>query len=821
MQPRALTRLAKAALLTALVLLSAPIFIATVTIAARAQPLSGEDAIAPAAAVDSAPAKLQLEVTLNSQPTNHVIGFVEHDGRFFAARRELEEIRINAPGAGPPDELIALDRIPNLVYFYDAPAQRVDIVAGDESQIRRIIDARASDEDREAARADYGAVLNYSIYAGGTTRTDDINIPEFNGANTVLDGRLITPFGVLSQSGIVGQTINDTYDRYDTGAQRLDTTFTHVDEDDMITYRGGDIISGGPAWSRPIRMGGVQAQRNFQVRPDLVTQLLPSFSGSAAVPSTVDVYVNNARAYSKDVDAGPFQINNLPTINGAGTARVVVRDAAGRETEQDLAFYNSPQLLRPGLIDFSLETGFARNDYALKSSNYEDSPVASGSIKAGVYDDVTVEAHSEGGDGLINAGAGAIVRAGSLGIVSVAASTSTFDNRSGYQLYGSFDTKIGPVTINARSQRSYDKYEDLASITSKGTVGRVAGGFVAGGFLSIEPPKAVDSIGFSMPIDFDHSSVGVNLVHYEQNDGDTSNIITANYSRPIIDNTTFYATGFVDLEDRNSAGVYAGINMPLGDDVTLNAGVFQKDKHATASVDVTKSLDQSAGSYGYRVVDQEGGTAYRSGEVSYRAPMAKITGSIRQDQQNVRSGVAVEGAIAAIGGDIYTANHINDAFAVVDAGASGVKVLRDNNTVGETDEDGKLLVPNLNSYQRNKISIDPSNLPINSEVREIDSKITPSYRSGLYVDFQVKKNVPAALVTLVDASGAVLPVGSEAILAGSKEPYIVGYDGQTYFTELKANNTVTVKLAGGTCTATFAFSAKSNTQQALGPEVCR
>ncbi|NEV03151.1 hypothetical protein, partial [Bradyrhizobium uaiense] len=41
--------------------------------------------------------------------------------------------------------------------------------------------------------------------------------------------------------------------------------------------------------------GGLQAQRDFALRPDLITAPLATIGGSAAVPSTVDVYVNNIK----------------------------------------------------------------------------------------------------------------------------------------------------------------------------------------------------------------------------------------------------------------------------------------------------------------------------------------------------------------------------------------------------------------------------------------------------------------------------------------------------------------------------------------------
>jgi len=121
----------------------------------------------------------------------------------------------------------------------------------------------------------------------------------------------------------------------------------------MITYRAGDTITRGLAWTRPIRMGGVQVQRSFGLRPDLVTLPLPPLSGSAAVPSTVEVYVNNLKTFSQEVGTGPYRLSNIPAVTGSGMARVVVRDSAGREIESTLPFYASASLLAPGLTNFS------------------------------------------------------------------------------------------------------------------------------------------------------------------------------------------------------------------------------------------------------------------------------------------------------------------------------------------------------------------------------------------------------------------------------------------------------------------------------------
>src|ERR1035437_8993641 len=141
-------------------------------------------------------------------------------------------------------------------------------------------------------------------------------------------------------------------------------------------------------------------QRNFALRPDLVALPLPTVSGSAAVPSTVDVYVNNLKTLSQQVPAGPFQVTNVPVLSGGGTAPVVGRDAAGHQTQTSLPFYTTPKLLREGFMDFSVEAGLPRVQYGTASNSYLNDPVGSASLRGGLTDWLTVEAHSEGGAGL-------------------------------------------------------------------------------------------------------------------------------------------------------------------------------------------------------------------------------------------------------------------------------------------------------------------------------------------------------------------------------------------------------------------------------------
>ncbi|MBW6424946.1 fimbria/pilus outer membrane usher protein [Rhizobium sp. XQZ8] len=200
----------------------------------------------------------------------------------------------------------------------------------------------------------------------------------------------------------------------------------------MPTYQVGDLITGGLAWTRPVRLGGVQIRRNFGLRSDLVTMPLPEVSGTAAVPSTVDLYVNSTRRSSHEVPAGPFSISDIPAVSGDATARLVVRDALGRETVTETPLFASADLLAPGLIDYSAEIGFARRNYGLESFNYDERPFGMASARYGLTDRLTLEAHAEAGLDFLNGGAGAAFALGTLGIGTAAVAGSRYGDESGF-----------------------------------------------------------------------------------------------------------------------------------------------------------------------------------------------------------------------------------------------------------------------------------------------------------------------------------------------------------------------------------------------------
>nr|WED69264.1 hypothetical protein PJ912_04250 [Pectobacterium colocasium] len=173
-----------------------------------------------------------------------------------------------------------------------------------------------------------------------------------------LDGTaLFSPYGTLSNTGIYYFTSGNSASQQD-GYQRFDTYWRYNDNERMITYQVGDLISNSLTWSNSVRMGGLRVARNFGLRPDIVTYPMLQYTGTAAVPSTLDLFINGYKANSTSLNAGPFTLTNTPYLNGAGEATVITTDAQGRQISTTIPFYVSNALLREGLSDFDCPLAF-------------------------------------------------------------------------------------------------------------------------------------------------------------------------------------------------------------------------------------------------------------------------------------------------------------------------------------------------------------------------------------------------------------------------------------------------------------------------------
>ena len=393
------------------------------------------------------PRDVYLEVDLNGQRTSLIVQFRELNGHLAATGKDLSNIGIAIDRLGIADTAdVQLDAIPGLRYRYDAARQAIDLQVPDNIRKPYTFNTRELTATPRATSS-RGIVVNYDAFAQSDT---DAQLAVWS------EERYFDPTSVFSNTGIAYLYRNQH--RY----ARYDTSWSMSNPDTLNTTQIGDTISSSLAWSRSIRISGFQWRSNFALRPDLVTFPVPALGGSAVVPSSVDLYINSVRQYSGNVPSGPFIVNSVPDITGAGQATVITHDALGRTVATSVPLYVDTRLLASGLSSYSFEAGFLRRDYGIDSFDYNPRPAMSGSARYGVNDFVTLEGHAEATGGLYNAGGGALVRLGMAGVLNGSLSGSA-GRLAGTQASLGYELIEPHFSIDAQTIRAFGNYGDLAA----------------------------------------------------------------------------------------------------------------------------------------------------------------------------------------------------------------------------------------------------------------------------------------------------------------------------------------------------------------------
>jgi outer membrane usher protein len=149
-----------------------------------------------------------------------------------------------------------------------------------------------------------------------------------------------------------------------------------------------------------------------------------------------------------------------------------------------------------------------------------------------------------------------------------------------------------------------------------------------------------------------------------------------------------------------------------------------------------------------------------------------------------------------------------------------VRILADNQLAGRTDSNGNALIPRLRAYDRNVISVDQRDVPLDAEIRALKIETVPYFRSGVDVTFPIKRSRGATFTIRLE-DGKPLPVGASVRIVGKDETYAVGYDGEVYVVGLDPANRLRATWRGQSCEFELRFTASTDPLPDLGTFICK
>ena len=685
------------------------------------------------------------------------------------------------------DSYIALSALPGAVTVLREATQTLDLTLP-----ATVFTASAVLVSRQPygpmTRSDLGGFFGYDVSAqiadGATAVNGLFNLGAFRGS------------GTAGTSFIAGTGSNGRDRRT---LVRLDSNYTIDDPTRMRSLRIGDGVTRGSTGTSALRFAGVQLATNFATQPGYLTMALPTLNGSAAIPSVVDILVNNVLQRQQQVGSGPFTLTDVPVITGGGDVQLIVRDALGRETRVTQSYYAAPQIIRRGLHDFSYEVGFLRRNYTQQSNAY-GAAILSGTHRYGMTDRVTVEGHGEVSRTTQATSMVVSMLWPAVGIFSLSAAGSQSRRGPGGLIGVGFERQTRAVSIGGSAEFTTQGYATIGDTTTYRRPKSLVSGFIG-------VPTAFGSISGSLL--WRRGRFERDVLYASAN---SSVRIRGIGSLGLSARRSFTAT-------RESA-VRAFLSVPIGHRSSAAIGTELRNGQVGANATLQRNLPYGNG-MGYRLQAETGAFERLDAELNVQADIGRLDAQVTRLDGATGARVGVSGSIATIDGRVFAARRLDQSFASVQVGDyDNVRVYVDNQLVGRTNRGGTLIVPRLLPYQDNHLRIEAEDLPLDATIDETTRTIRPFGRSGVAIRFGAR-NSRAGLVTVRLANGTPLPTGTILHVNGGAEPFVVAPGGTAYLAGLAAHNRISAARDGGDCHFAVSFAAGRGLQPNLGTFTCK
>lgn len=709
---------------------------------------------------------LLLALRVNGVPQDGMLRAVRLSEGLAIPQSNWDELHLRLPTGGAPRVIdgelhVLLASAGPLRWRIDEASQTLEIDAPASAFVGQRVDL-APGLPRVTAPSIWAPFVNYD--ANWQTRRGSGST-----ADALWEAGLFGPLGDFSSTGLA---------RSEGHGVRLETRWQRDDPARLARLRVGDAISQPGAWGRALRYGGVQWSTDFSLQPGFLSFPLPTLRGEAALPSTLDVYVNNGQRLQSRLQAGPFDLTELPVVTGQGEIRTVVRDLLGREQVVVTPYYVSPALLKPGLSAISVDVGAERENYGIASNRY-GRVLAGVTERRGITERFTRELRAEATARQQAVGATGWMLWPALGTASASAVASRSRNvGTGWMLAAGLDRQARDWSGSVQWRHASPRFSQV-------------------GQPDATAPRQV--LTAALGTSWSGQSLGISVVRQRGGLVD-SRLAQLNYSRDL---GALGHVGVIVFRDlgRGGSGTSLGLSWTLALDSRHAASVSVQRQRGLGGGQqnvMQAQLQRNPGfgsGIGYQLLAESGG--HQVAQAQWQGPYAVVNGGVARRRGDVEARAGAAGGLAWVDGSFFAGRRIDGGIAVVDVGGyEGVRVTQDNQLVARTDARGRAFVSGLRGYQPNRVSIDASDLPMDAELEALEIQLTPAARSAARIDFPVQRG-RSAVVDVIDAAGRPLPPGALLQPAGQARLFPVGLRGRAFLAGLGAGrNTVTARWAG-------------------------
>lgn len=594
-----------------------------------------------------------------------------------------------------------------------------------------------------------GAYLNYDALLDLRQEQD----PVLSGS---LEGVFFAPknFGIIETTSLFKDVVGEGEFIH------LDTAFTRDFLEKRRSLTIGDTVTAPSSFGGGRKFGGIRWGTDFSLDPTFVRAPRQSILGLAETPSVVEVYVNDLMRITSDVPAGPFEVRNVPGLSGDGTVQLVITDALGRQQIINQSFYFAPTNLRKGLKEYSFSAGLERLSYGAESFDYGDA-FASATYRQGITDNLTMGGSLAFDEEVQVLGLSQALALTHVGSFSAAVGVSKSDAGTGYRYRASYDYISTDVGFGVGTEGTTVEYRQLGSAE--------------------HPPRLkqrfrAHASGTLGPL----GRFALSYIHDENWVGENQSFATLSTSRKI-KGASLQLSATQRIEPESFFALNLRLSVPLGNYRSMTTSASREESDWRFAAEYQKPFGNSEIGRSYRLRAEHMGNRQRyDGEIRLNGARFQSSAQVSHASETTSARVGLSGGIVAMDGGLFLSRRVDRSFAVVNAGGvEGISVKLENRDVGRTNSKGQLLVPRLLPFQKNQISIDPLDVPLDVEIGSEKFSATPHRRSGVVVELPIRR-VLNATVWIMNANGEPVEAGSIVENEAGEVIGRTGNDGYSY-----------------------------------------
>jgi outer membrane usher protein len=711
-------------------------------------------------------------------------------GRLFVPAAVFLSGRLRLPPQRPTHvsalglDYYPLDAIARAHYTIDEATQTLDIRVPASAFIDTTLDG-LNNMRTTAMRPEPGVFLNHDFQL---LRTGGQQL-----LTGLVEGGFFSRLGVLTTQ-YAGPDLTNSFK-----PRRLSTQFFRDFPESMTTLTIGDSFSAVSPWARTVAYAGVRWASKFATQPSFIPTPLPTISGQAAQPSTVDVYVDNVRRLSQPVAPGPFAIQNVPVMSGQGEIRMVVTDILGRQQVITESYIRSSNLLRPGVSDFTYEAGTIRLNYGIRSNEYS-SFFAAGTHRRGITDSLTLEGRMEIQPYIETAGMGAVYALRRIGVVAGGVAGSVDHGRSGELYYAQFSRAQRSFGFAGQVQRATEDFQQVGLADQQKATKMLLQAQVSKSLLG-------------------GASIAAGYLRRDGRTEQDARVVTASLNVRL--HRAFLTVGGnYSLLIPRQYGLNVALVMPLGERTIAIASGDSNPTTRTASVEVNRSIPLGAG-YGYRL--RTTGLDQQRNEAAFYSQTTDGYYGVEAAQQSGQTSMRFieRGSLVLLHNHVMVSRWLNDSFGVVEVpNAKGVPVYVNNQMLAKTDRRGLALMPWLVPYNRNSVRLDDASLPAEIKVDLEERMVVPMARSAVFLQFK-PASIGGATLVLLTAGGQPVPQGALVTINGNPAAYEVELRGEVFVIDIDYPAMVHTAWEGETCDVRIVRPPANTPLPRIGPLTCK